>query len=134
MLPLRSHRASAASPLTRRCRVLKEFSFFGPEGTVELSSRADARGRRVDPAIWQEGADTKAVVIRNAQDHIGLYEPLFVDADLHRFHPDLPVGHYYGMIYVELSKEVHSVVRLMDLESILNIVDSLEDALQKVSL
>jgi len=84
---------------------LTEFSFFGPDGMVELSSSADAEGRVAPPEVWEEARSMRTRVVVNDEEHIGLYEPLFADADMNRFHPDMALGQFYGMIYVELSKE-----------------------------
>ena len=84
---------------------LTEFSFFGPDGMVELSSSADAEGRVAPPDVWEEARSMRTRVVVNDEEHIGLYEPLFADADMNRFHPDMALGQFYGMIYVELSKE-----------------------------
>ncbi len=84
---------------------LTEFSFFGPEGMVELSSQSEATGREAPAEIWSRGRDDRERVIVNDKDHIGIYEPLFADADMTRFHPDMSQGEFYGMIYVELSKD-----------------------------
>lgn len=84
---------------------LSEFSFYGPDGAVELSSLADAKGRQAPADVWAEGCETRERVVVNETERIGIYEPLFVDADMRRFHPDLALGEFYGMIYVELSKD-----------------------------
>ncbi len=89
----------------KELRVLDEFSFFGPDGRVELSSEQGATGREVDPTVWEMGRQTGELVIRNNEDFVELYEPLFTDADLLRFNPGWELGEFYGMVYVKLSKE-----------------------------
>ncbi|HOX24306.1 MAG TPA: methyl-accepting chemotaxis protein [Candidatus Krumholzibacteria bacterium] len=84
---------------------LREFSFFGPDGRVELSSDAASEGRAIDPEVWSEGERTKELVIRDRGDALELYEPLFAGVDMVRFRPNWRVGQYYGMIYVKLAKD-----------------------------
>jgi len=84
---------------------LDEFTFYGPDGKVELSSVPEARGRSAPAEAWRQGCETRELVVDHGQERIGLYEPLFVDADMQRLHPDMEVGELYGMIYVELSKD-----------------------------
>jgi len=84
---------------------LREFSFFGPDGRIELSSNEGAMGRQVDAEVWAEGERTAKLVIRERDDRLELYEPLFASADMVRFRPGWAVGQYYGMLYVELSKD-----------------------------
>jgi methyl-accepting chemotaxis protein len=89
----------------KQLKELREFSFYGPDRTVELSSEPEAMGRTIDPEIWAEGESTGELVIRDREDRLELYEPLFASADMVRFHPGWQPGQYYGMLYVELSKD-----------------------------
>lgn len=84
---------------------LHEFSFYGPDGAIELTSDPECKGRRIPAEVQSEGEATRDLVVRRAEDRLQLYEPMFADADLVRFQPDWEVGQYYGMLYVELSRE-----------------------------
>ncbi len=84
---------------------MREFSFYGPDGAVELSSDKTAKGRRVPADVWTDGQQKKEVVVREEADAFSLYEPLFVDADMVRFRPDWKVGSFYGMLYIKIAKD-----------------------------
>ncbi|HBA84093.1 MAG TPA: hypothetical protein DCZ95_08370 [Verrucomicrobia bacterium] len=84
---------------------MREFSFYGLSGKVELSSDQSAEGRQAPQDVWDEGRESKDVVFREEEDAFALYEPLFVDADMIRFHPSWKVGDFYGMLYVKLAKD-----------------------------
>ncbi|MFH0880451.1 MAG: methyl-accepting chemotaxis protein [Lentisphaerota bacterium] len=84
---------------------MKEFSFIGPDSAVELSSDASALGRKTPSDVWDEGQKNREVVYRDEGETFALYEPLFVDADMVRFHPEWHVGKFYGMLLVRFSKE-----------------------------
>jgi hypothetical protein len=84
---------------------MREFTFFGPDGKAELSSDPSAKGRAVPSDVWEEGKKTGDVVFREEPDAFALYEPLFVDADMVRFHPDWKNGDFYGMLYIKLAKD-----------------------------
>jgi hypothetical protein len=89
----------------KKLKELKEFSFVGPDMRIELSSESAAVGKKIAEDVWDEGKRTKTVVFRDEQDTFVLYEPLFVDADMVRFHPEWNVGMYYGMLLVRFSKD-----------------------------
>ena len=84
---------------------LQEFSFYGPDGRVELSSVPEAQGRAVPPDIWEEGQRTSEIVVREDDLSYLLFDPLIANADMVRFHPDWRVGQYYGMLHLRISKE-----------------------------
>ena len=84
---------------------LLEFSFYGPDGRVEMSSVAEARGRAIPPDVWEEGQKTKDVVVREDEGAYLLFEPLMANGDMVRFHPEWKVGQYYGMLHIRFSKE-----------------------------
>ncbi|MBD3220047.1 hypothetical protein GF314_02295 [bacterium] len=95
----------------KQLRGLLEFSFYGPDQRVELSSNDEANGRPIDPEVWAEGERTGELVIRSHDDRLDMYEPLFASADMVRFRPGWEVGQYYGMLFVQLSKDrVNSVL------------------------
>ncbi len=103
---------------------LEEFSFYGPEGRVELSSSDAVMGRPVDPEVWAEGKRTRTLVVRSDADRLHLYEPLFVDADMARFNPKWQVGEFYGMLYVELSKQRVNAVVAAERRTIASVIES----------
>jgi methyl-accepting chemotaxis protein len=84
---------------------LIEFSFYGLNGKLELSSNPDTDKRKVPEDVWIEGEQTKKLVMRDNADSLSFYDPLFADRDMMRLIPNWKVGKYYGMLYVELSKE-----------------------------
>lgn len=87
---------------------LKEFSFYGPKGELELSSNENTTRKYVPSDIFDEAKSTgKFVIIGNDETSPTLcfYEPLFIDQDMHRMNPDMNVGDIYGMLFVEMSKD-----------------------------
>ncbi len=84
---------------------LTEFSFYGPDGKVELSSSPAAKGRAIERDVWEEGRQSRSTVFRETETEELLYEPLFVDADMIRFHPEWTLNQFYGMLLVKISKE-----------------------------
>ncbi|MBN1422489.1 MAG: hypothetical protein JXP34_27175 [Planctomycetes bacterium] len=84
---------------------LKEFSFYGPDGRVELSSLPDAKGRQAAVEVWDEASRTRQCVVRDEEEVLSLYEPLSVDADLIRFRPEWERGAFYGLLHVKFSKD-----------------------------
>ena len=94
---------------------LQEFSFYGPDGRVEMSSVPEAKGRAIPPDVWEEGQKTKEVVIREDEGAYLLFEPLMANGDMVRFHPEWKVGQYYGMLHIRFSKErMNHVVKESD--------------------
>lgn len=87
---------------------LKEFSFYGPTGELELSSNESTNRKNVPDDVIQKLKSTRElVVVGNDQTSPTLcfYEPLFIDRDMHRMNPERNVGDLYGMLFVEMSKE-----------------------------
>ena len=87
---------------------LKEFNFYGPEGTLELSSNPDTRQRTVPGDVMQEARASSKLVVRGTEESavtLRFYEPLFADEDRVRLNPQWKVGDLYGVLFVELSKE-----------------------------
>jgi methyl-accepting chemotaxis protein len=92
----------------RQLEQLKEFSFYGPDKTLELSSNADTAKPKVPDDVWEEAKLNHKLVTRGTAELEGalqFYEPLFVDADMIRLNPDWSIGDLYGMLYVEFSKD-----------------------------
>ena len=83
---------------------IEEFSYINPDGVVEMSSKKSALNRSVPRDIWDEGQRTRSAVSRDDAESLHLYEPMFVDADMHRLRPSWEIGKFYGMIYVQISK------------------------------
>jgi methyl-accepting chemotaxis protein len=87
---------------------LKEFSFYGPDGTLELSSN-EATTRRTVPAdiLQQARSSQNLIAVGNDEKSHSLcfYQPLFVDMDMHRMNPEYQIGQMYGMLFVEMSKD-----------------------------
>jgi methyl-accepting chemotaxis protein len=86
---------------------VKEFSFYGPDGQLEISSNSGTTRRQVPEDVWQEAKVSHKLVVRGTQEKdetFQFFDPLLVDADMVRMHPDWQVGQVYGMLYVELSK------------------------------
>jgi len=84
---------------------LIEFSFYGLNGKLELSSNPDTYKRKVPEDVWIEGKNTQKLVMRDNAESLSFYDPLFADRDMVRLNPNWKVGKYYGMLYVELSKQ-----------------------------
>ncbi len=84
---------------------LKEFSFYGPDGRVEMSSAEGAKGRAIPADVWEEGERTKAIVLREDEGAWLLYEPLLANGDMVRFHPEWREGQYYGMLHIRYAKD-----------------------------
>ncbi len=84
---------------------LKEFSFYGINGKLEFSSNPDTSRKKVPEDIWNEGEKTRHLVMRETDDSLNFYDPLFADRDMVRLQHGWEVGKYYGMLYVEFSKD-----------------------------
>jgi methyl-accepting chemotaxis protein len=88
--------------------LLNEFSFYGPNGTLELSSNADTTRKSVPEDVLQQAKADKALVIRGKENNdatLRFYLPLFMDADMVRMNPDYKVGDFYGVLFVEIKKD-----------------------------
>ena len=97
---------------------LEEFSYYGPEGRLELSSNDHTNKQQVAEDILTEAKNSKQVVIRgndkNAET-LCFYQPLFIDADMARMNPEFKAGQFYGMLYVEMRKErIHESIAKQD--------------------
>lgn len=112
---------------------LAEFSFFGPDGLIELSSVAEAKGRKVSPQVWDEGKRTRQMVVNEDEDAIMLYEPLFADRDMIRFHPEWEAGKFYGMLFVKISKERQNRIETQANQTIQNAITNGNNTYSKSS-
>lgn len=87
---------------------LKEFSFYGPDGTLELSSNEATTRQTVPSEILQQAQSNPALIATGTDEKsqtLCFYQPLFVDSDMHRMNPDYQIGQFYGMLFVEMSKD-----------------------------
>jgi methyl-accepting chemotaxis protein len=87
---------------------LKEFSFYGPQGELELSSDENTQRKNVPAEVFENARSTRQlVVIGNDETSPTLcfYDPLFIDQDMHRMNPERNIGDIYGMLFVEMSKD-----------------------------
>ena len=91
---------------------IEEFSFYGPDGKVELSSDPQAEGRIIAPEVWREAGETKALVMREDEHFFYFYDPLLVDADMIRFRPSWTVGMHYGILHIKFSK--NRIIQIQD--------------------
>jgi len=85
-----------------------EFSYYGPDGTLELSSNKNSARRSVPADILNEAQKTRQLVIRGTEESartMCFYQPLFMDADMIRMNPDYRIGQFFGMLFVEFSKD-----------------------------
>lgn len=87
---------------------LKEFSFYGPDGALELSSNDKTTRRSVPADILEQARRDKKMVAKGNDENsrtLCFYQPLFVDMDMHRMNPNYQIGDFYGMLFVEMSKD-----------------------------
>jgi methyl-accepting chemotaxis protein len=103
--------ASKFLDLARRqvqLKQLKEFSFYGPNGELELSSDENSTRKNVPPDIFEKVTSTRELVIVGNDETsktLCFYDPLFIDQDMHRMNPERKIGDVYGMLFVEMSKD-----------------------------
>jgi len=87
---------------------LNEFSFYGPDGRLELSSNPATDRQTVPPEVLRQVRETKTIVMegRDRNDKtLRFYMPLFLDADMVRMNPTMEIGQLYGMLFVEMKKD-----------------------------
>lgn len=87
---------------------VREFSFYGPAGELELSSNDNTQRQRVPDKILQKAISTKEIVVAGKEETekvFDFYLPLFIDEDMLRMNPEMNVGDFYGMLFVEFDKE-----------------------------
>ena len=84
---------------------INEFSFFGREGKIELSSVNKRIGDGIDQKVWAEAQAKRDLIVHETEDILSLFQPLFVDADMKRLNPGWDVDSLYGVLYLEFSKE-----------------------------
>jgi methyl-accepting chemotaxis protein len=87
---------------------LKEFSFYGPSGELELSSDENTTRKNVPADIFEKVKTSRELVVVGNDESsktLCFYDPLFIDQDMHRMNPDRNIGEIYGMLFVEMSKD-----------------------------
>jgi methyl-accepting chemotaxis protein len=88
----------------RQVKEIREFSFYGKSGKVDLSSDEKAVGRVLESGLWQKAAQSQELFTVEDPDGFSFYCPLHVDADMRRLHPAWQVGELYGVLYLRFSK------------------------------
>ncbi|MBN2022150.1 MAG: methyl-accepting chemotaxis protein [Pirellulales bacterium] len=88
-----------------KLKEIREFSFIGANQKVELSSKPDRVGAALDGELWHNIVASDKLVVRESDDAFCFYDPLRVDADMHRLYPNRKVGNVYGVLYLDFSKE-----------------------------
>jgi methyl-accepting chemotaxis protein len=87
---------------------MNEFSFYGPDGKLELSSNAKTIKTDVPEDVLTQAKTEKGLVIRGKEENAAtlcFYLPLFMDANMIRMNPDYKVGDFYGVLFVEMKKD-----------------------------
>lgn len=87
---------------------LNEFSFYGPDGRLELSSNPNTDRQTVPPEVLRQVRETKTIVMEGHDRNdktLRFYMPLFLDADMVRMNPTMEIGQLYGMLFVEMKKD-----------------------------
>ncbi len=88
--------------------LLNEFSFYGQDGRLELSSNPNTTQKTIPADVIEQLTAEKNLVIRGKklQDKsLRFYLPLYMDADMIRMNPDYKIGDLYGVLYVEMKKD-----------------------------
>src|SRR5271166_4628570 len=75
---------------------IQEFSFVGKDGKIELSSRAEAVNRAIEPELWNKLVQDRRCIARETEDCFDFYQPLVIDADMRRMNPTAGIGQVYG--------------------------------------
>jgi hypothetical protein len=95
--------------------LLNEFSFYGPDGKLELSSNDKTTKNLIPEDVLAQAKTEKNLVIRGKEEKdatLCFYLPLFMDADMIRMNPDYKVGDFYGVLFVEMKKDrIHKSIR-----------------------
>ena len=84
---------------------IRAFSFYGRSKEIELSSDAQRVGQPIDPAVWSEAEQTREMVVLKSHSLLSMYQPLHVDDDMRRLHPDWTVGELYGVLHLEFDMD-----------------------------
>lgn len=87
---------------------VEEFSFYGPTGSLELSSNEHTVRRTIPADIMTEAQSSRELVVRGTEETahtLCFYQPLFMDADMIRMNPEYRIGQFFGMLFVEFNKD-----------------------------
>jgi methyl-accepting chemotaxis protein len=85
-----------------------EFSFYGPDGKLELSSNPHTVRKTIPADVLTEAQNTGRLVIRGQEESartLLFYQPMLMNADLIRMNPQYRAGDFYGMLFVEFNKD-----------------------------
>lgn len=114
---------------------LNEFSFYGPNGHLELSSNPNTDKQNAPVEVLQKARETRKVVIQGLEREaktLRFYMPLFIDTDMVRMNPTMSVGDLYGMLFVEMKKDrIHNSIAAQQ-ETIQKAVQETEAMNQRV--
>jgi hypothetical protein len=95
--------------------LMNEFSFYGPDGKLELSSNTKTTKIIVPEDVLKQAKTDKSLVIRGKEENdptLCFYLPLFMDADMIRMNPDYKIGDFYGILFVEMKKDrIHKTIQ-----------------------
>lgn len=87
---------------------INEFSFYGPDGRLELSSNPNTDKQIIPADVLQQALQKREVVIQGLEQDaqtLRFYMPLFLNADMARMNPTMEIGQFYGMLFVEMKKD-----------------------------
>ncbi len=84
---------------------IRAFSFYGRSKEVELSSDAQRVGQPIDSALWTEAGQASEMIVRETDSLLSMYQPLHVDDDMRRLHPDWTVGELFGVLHLEFDMD-----------------------------
>ena len=84
---------------------IRAFSFINKEGKTELSSDPQRVGRSLDATVFQQAKKTSDAFLVEGEKVFSYYQPLKIDEDMRRIHPEWSVGDIYGILHLEFSKD-----------------------------
>jgi len=84
---------------------IRAFSFFNKEGKTELSSDTQRVGQALDASVFQKAKTTTDAFLVDGKQVFSYYQPLKIDEDMRRLHPEWKVGDIYGILHLEFSKD-----------------------------
>ena len=84
---------------------IRAFSFCGRNQKIELSSDSKRIGEPIDPGVWRQAELSHEMIVREADNLLSMYQPLHVDNDMRRLHPDWTVGELYGVLHLEFDMD-----------------------------
>ncbi|HOW71276.1 MAG TPA: methyl-accepting chemotaxis protein [Phycisphaerae bacterium] len=84
---------------------IRAFSFFNKEGKTELSSDPQRVGQALGAALFEQAKKTSEAILVDSDAAFSYYQPLKIDNDMRRLHPEWKVGDVYGVLHLEFSKD-----------------------------